>query len=1110
MHDFDSEKIYKPLIELSSDMQIPMADHLAAPPFPCDIQISMIPVASICAVPEVIPDCSPPNLEGSSHTLANKTLQVQAEESLPARSAQCVIRSANKPIFIELCSGSARLSLHMQKLGCHVIPVDHKRNDHKSLVPAVILDLSDKSQCKIILDLLDSGNVACISAGIPCGTSSRAREIALPGGGGPRPLRSAEFLLGLPGLSKLDQLKVDKANAIYHNVSEILDKAILLMVLILLENPRGSWVWLFPWFLALLSRGFFDVDFQHCKWNDDETPSRPKWTRLRTNIKQLAALAGVCTRKHLHLGWGQKQGGGFATADEAEYSENMCNVVSNKIAEGLVDAGWIFTPESANADLSSASPHKKRRAAMGRQPRGHALPAVISEFGSICSISNNLISADCKDYKVLRRGAERGDPAAQETIVGRFRSPEAFLEEAKKAQHPANIQGAIPDELCHAIHSMLESSPACYANRMLDGIRELTKLVSDNVLLDAKAFEQVDKMGQRVLAGKKLHSQGLLCARFRKDDIHLGDDFRHGFKIVGMQPFSGVFEHEVRLPSCATDSLRSNSSTSNAAIMARVKSCGNPKVDKELWDICKEETDKGWLVGPFADCAAASEFLHDYPHLSRRFPLIQGSKLRPIDDLTEPGTNSAFGCQDRIQFLDTDSMCAVIRLLERILCDGLDTIVLRDGTILKLTVHREWVSSPDAKAWRGKNFDLKKAYKQLMVHPCDRWASTIATFNPENNSCSLFAQVTLPFGGSGSVLGFNRTATFLWSLGVQQLGVLWTNFYDDYPAFAPQCVAKTVQNGVELMFQILGWKLSREPDKAFDFAASFSSLGIVFNVGRIILKDSSVNNKPDRVNRVVKEFQQVLKEGSFSPALSDSLRGKVQFMEASIFGRAGKAVITLFQRHSRGSYALSDLDSYLITWLCEWVSNVLPRSISPKFEGPPLLLFTDGACEFKGPSRILTFGALLYDPRDGALLYYGDSVIPQLELEWSESGRKQLVTEAELLPQLISRLLWPGRFRSANVLSFLDSEPSKFACIKGSSDSPCCEDIVRSIHQVDAELMPWIWYSRVPTFSNPSDAASRLDWDLMARLFPKGIRVSVSGLQPISLKRRPGLKFLQG
>ena len=67
---------------------------------------------------------------------------------------------------------------------------------------------------------------------------------------------------------------------------------------------------------------------------------------------------------------------------------------------------------------------------MGRQPRGRALPAVISEFESIISMANSSVTADPKEYKVLRRGAERGDPEAQETIVGMFRSPEAFLQKA--------------------------------------------------------------------------------------------------------------------------------------------------------------------------------------------------------------------------------------------------------------------------------------------------------------------------------------------------------------------------------------------------------------------------------------------------------------------------------------------------------------------------------------------------------------------------------------------------------------------------------------------------------------------------------------------------------
>ncbi len=117
------------------------------------------------------------------------------------------------------------------------------------------------------------------------------------------------------------------------------------------------------------------------------------------------------------------------------------------------------------------------------------------------------------------------------------------------------------------------------------------------------------------------------------------------------------------------------------------------------------------------------------------------------------------------------------------------------------------------------------------------------------------------------------------------------------------------------------------------------------------------------------------------------------------------------------------------------------------------------------------------------------------------SGRRQLVTEAELLPQLISRRLWANRLKAANVISFLDSEPSKFALIKGSSDSPCCEDLVRAIHYEEAQLASWSWFSRVPSYSNPSDAASRLDFPLMRKLFPEALHVKDFGSQPKSLKQ---------
>jgi hypothetical protein len=253
--------------------------HQPAPKLPSDV------LFGLPASPQVNTSASFPLLNSAGNSLQE------------ASDSSCSI----KPIAIELCSGSARLSSHLLAGGMHVIPIDHSRNEHTSIVPNIILDLSDDCQADIISELIKSGNVDYLHAGVPCGTASRAREIRLKDGSkGPPPLRSAEHLLGLPGLSAINKLKVEKANRIYANVSRIIRVCIEFHVLITIENPKNSWLWSFPDYLKLLDLGFVDSVFQHCRWNPDDMPSRAKWQRIRTNLPSLLRLEGNCTAAHIH------------------------------------------------------------------------------------------------------------------------------------------------------------------------------------------------------------------------------------------------------------------------------------------------------------------------------------------------------------------------------------------------------------------------------------------------------------------------------------------------------------------------------------------------------------------------------------------------------------------------------------------------------------------------------------------------------------------------------------------------------------------------------------------------------------------------------------------
>jgi hypothetical protein len=122
---------------------------------------------------------------------------------------------------------------------------------------------------------------------------------------------------------------------------------------------------------------------------------------------------------------------------------------------------------------------------------------------------------------------------------------------------------------------------------------------------------------------------------------------------------------------------------------------------------------------------------------------------------------------------------------------------------------------------------------------------------------------------------------------------------------------------------------------------------------------------------------------------------------------------------------------------------------------------------------------------------------------WASTGRSQLVTEAEIFPHLVARLVWGDHLAGRRVFSFADSEPSKFALVKGGSDSVFCGAIIKKIVEWDAEFVPWNWYSRIPSFSNPADKPSRLDWKSFLGEFPGASIQDVLPILPCAEALKP-------
>ncbi len=108
-----------------------------------------------------------------------------------------------------------------------------------------------------------------------------------------------------------------------------------------------------------------------------------------------------------------------------------------------------------------------------------------------------------------------------------------------------------------------------------------------------------------------------------------------------------------------------------------------------------------------------------------------------------------------------------------------------------------------------------------------------------------------------------------------------------------------------------------------------------------------------------------------------------------------------------------------------------------------------------------------------------------------------LVTEAELLPLLVSRKLWFDRLANVRSINFVDNDAAKHSCIRGTSDSPTCAEILKAMFMLEAQLQTWSWFTRVCSASNCADPPSRLEISRTVREFNAKVWTAP---QPLSLR----------
>ena len=146
---------------------------------------------------------------------------------------------------------------------------------------------------------------------------------------------------------------------------------------------------------CLKDKAVEEVQFQHCMFGGD----RDKWTSIFFAPRgMLTSLSRVCDRSHSHAPWGRLKNGGFATALETVYPEELCDALAKAVIKFLHLAPGDPLPVTKSRGEPPPKRLRPEREAAGVQPRGQRARRLIPEFMTTVDIAGEFEATDprCK------------------------------------------------------------------------------------------------------------------------------------------------------------------------------------------------------------------------------------------------------------------------------------------------------------------------------------------------------------------------------------------------------------------------------------------------------------------------------------------------------------------------------------------------------------------------------------------------------------------------------------------------------------------------------------------------------------------------------------------
>ena len=207
---------------------------------------------------------------------------------------------------------------------------------------------------------------------------------------------------------------------------------------------------------------------------------------------------------------------------------------------------------------------------------------------------------------------------------------------------------------------------------------------------------------------------------------------------------------------------------------------------------------------------------------------------------------------------------------------------------------------------------------------------------------------------------FLRASYALWWVACTQMGVMWTNYFDDFPTFTGAHTAQNTELTVSAYFKLVGWLFAETGGKGLPFAEEFNALRVHVACQRSLHGVVEVGNTAKRVDELCSAIGDVLTRGHISSREATSLRGRMVFAEGQLFGRTGRLCLDVLNDHAseKSQGDLTAEDMVALKRFTDMLQARRGRCIS-NAAGLPWTIYTDACYEPTSKSWACGLGAIL-------------------------------------------------------------------------------------------------------------------------------------------------------